>query len=510
MATVRVLASAESSAWPPPRPIDGAELPMFPVLSVLSDGQRWIDAVSHATQTPRDLASMVALGALAAAVRGWADVEVREGWREPLTLFTAIVLPSGEGKSPVMTRAVAPLRAVELEIAKANRDPVAQGQAVYRAAQERLRLAEREAAKPNGVDRLVAEDAVRRAASELAALDYPEIPRILVDDATPEALVGLLVVHQACAVMSAEGGLFDTLGGRYADGVANLDGVLKAWSGEPIHVDRRVRAAEHVERPILALCLAIQPQVIEGLRDNGVMRGRGLAARFLYSLPTTMLGNRELDPAPVPADIEAAWSRRIRELARPSDRTDTTRAVLGLSVEATAALTEFRASLEPRLHPATGDLFEISDWAGKLPGNVARIAGLLHLGSHGWAGVGVPVSAQTMGAAVEIGRYLIPHAQAAMPAPGRDPSRALGVLRWLSGRSVREVSVREVQHGLSGPRFPDSATVSGSLEMLEDHGYLRRLPQPPPNPRGGQPPSPRFEVHPLLQSGRRPLAPRRL
>ena len=144
--------------------------------------------------------------------------------------------------------------------------------------------------------------------------------------------------------MSAEGGLFDTLAGRYADGVPNLDGVLKAWSGESIYVDRRGRAPEHVEHPIVALCLAIQPQVMQSLRDHGVMRGRGFTARFLFSFPKTVLGTRLLDPAPVPIEVENAWSRAVRDLARPSDKTDKTPPVLRLSREAELVLTEFRGS----------------------------------------------------------------------------------------------------------------------------------------------------------------------
>lgn len=509
MATVHTLQAAGpgEAAWSPPRALDGAPLPTFPVLSVLSDGQRWIDAVSHATQTPSDLSSMVLLGQLAAAVRGRAEIEVREGWREPLTLFTAVVLPSGEGKSPVMKRAVAPLRDVEVDMMNTSRSEVAQGQALYRVAEERLKIAERDAARSRGAGRYEDEEVVWQLADNLAGLDYPETPRILLDDATPEALVGVLVAHRECAVMSAEGGLLDTLAGRYAEGVANLDGVLKAWSGESIHVDRRGRASEFVERPILALCLAVQSQVMENLRDQGVMRGRGLTARFLYSLPKTLLGTRMLDPEPVPAAVEGAWSRVVRELARPSDKTDRTQPVLKLSMEAESVLTGFRRRLEPRLLPAAEDLFELSDWAGKLPGNVARIAGLLHLAEYGWAGAGRLVSGPAMEVAVGIGEYLIPHAQAAISEAARDSSRASAVLRWLRAGSVSEVSVRDVQRKLGGGgRFPDVVAVEGALRVLEDHGHLREMPQPAAGPQGGRSRSPRFEVHPDVHGGRSPLA----
>lgn len=293
------------------------------------------------------------------------------------------------------------------------------------------------------------------------------------------------------------------LAGRYSDGVANLDGVLKAWDGESIRVDRRGRDAEHVDRPILSLCLAVQPQVLETLRDKPAMRGRGLAARFLYSVPETALGTRNLDPSPMGSTVTEAWSRLLRELARPSDRTDGTDGtpVLVMSAEALRLHAEFRAMIEPRLHPDSGDLHDLSDWAGKLAGNIARIAGLLHLAEHGWQGTTVAVSAETMAGAVEIGNYLIPHAQVALAAPGRDFSRARAALHWLRGSGLGTVSVRDAHRALQSGRFPDAQSVRATLDVLVDHGHLRVLPQPAPGPKGGQPPSPRFAVHPELGGG---------
>lgn len=182
----------EPTQWPAPTPLRGPRRPAFPVPSVLSDGRGWMEETAASTQTPVDLAAMVYLGTLAAAVRGRCEIEVREGWREPLTLYVATILPSGEGKSPVISRAARPLHDLEREMAEESRREVAQGQALYRAAQKRLEKAEREAANAEGPDRYAAEEKIRTLADELAGMSYPEIPRILADDTTPEALVSLL------------------------------------------------------------------------------------------------------------------------------------------------------------------------------------------------------------------------------------------------------------------------------------------------------------------------------
>src|SRR5262249_17519221 len=162
---------------------------------------------------------------------------------------------------------------------------------------------------------------------------------------------------------------------------------------ESIRVDRTGRPSEHVERPALALTFAVQPSV---LRDQGrkrAMRGRGLLARFWYFVPQTMLGRRELDPPPVPDEVTLAYHERLGELLNLPPQPPKPASSRGcggcggrfctLSDEAHLALREFRGRIEGRLHPDDGDLFAMSDWAGKISGGVVRIAGLLHFAEHG-------------------------------------------------------------------------------------------------------------------------------
>ena len=57
-------------------------------------------------------------------------------------------------------------------------------------------------------------EAIARAA-EAASLVVPPVPRWLVDDATPEALAGLLATYGRIALLSPEGDVFDQMAGRY-------------------------------------------------------------------------------------------------------------------------------------------------------------------------------------------------------------------------------------------------------------------------------------------------------
>ena len=103
------------------------------------------------------------------------------------------------------------------------------------------------------------------------------------------------------ALLSPEGDVFDQMAGRYNQQVGpNLGVYLKGHAGDLLKVDRRGRPPEYVERPCLTIGLSIQPEVLQGLASRPGFRGRGLLARFLYSLPQSLVGHRQPGPHPSP------------------------------------------------------------------------------------------------------------------------------------------------------------------------------------------------------------------
>jgi len=110
----------------------------------------------------------------------------------------------------------------------------------------------------------------------------------------------MLSKHNAClAWLSSEGGLFDTLAGRYSKGVPNLDLFLKAHAGESDRVDRLSRESVSIQCARLTIGLSPQPDVLSGLVDQPGFMGRGLFARFLYLLPASNVGYRTLIREPI-------------------------------------------------------------------------------------------------------------------------------------------------------------------------------------------------------------------
>src|SRR5688500_6252937 len=106
--------------WEPPVPFGIAgEVPAFPVEVLPSWLGEYVAAVATATQTPPDLAGMLALAVLATVTAGAVEVEARPGWREPLCLFVAVGMDAGARKSGVFTALTRPVAEFEREQAAA-------------------------------------------------------------------------------------------------------------------------------------------------------------------------------------------------------------------------------------------------------------------------------------------------------------------------------------------------------------------------------------------------------
>ena len=496
-----VQGAAVGSAWDLPMPFDQFNLPAFPIDAFPNWLRDFISAEATATQTPVDLGAMLALSAVGAACAKKVRVDVREGYSEPLNVFTVSALPPGNRKSAVFAAIVQPLEDYERTEARRTAAEVAQRQTEHKIQESRLkRLQEQAVATTGDKTRALTAEAAELAA-ELAAVPVLVPTRCLADDCTPEKLAGLLRDQGGrIAVMSPEGDVFDLMAGRYsANGTANFGVYLKGHAGDAIRIDRVGRAPQFVDQPALTLGLAVQPDVIRGLAKPG-FRGRGLLARFLYSLPASTLGYRDPNPPAVMAYTARAYSENLRSiLSLPFKQTDQGAGpyLLRIDTPGQEILQKFSAWIEPQLHEF-GELGRMTDWGGKIVGAVVRIAGILHMAEYGETGFpwDFAVSADTIERAIRIGRYLIPHAKAAFAEMGADEAvaKAKAILRWIEHERLDSFSRRDVHQGMRG-MFKRAAETEPPLAILLERCFIRRQPEAGTG-AAGRPASPRYEVNP--------------
>lgn len=465
-------------------PFDEYYLPDFPSDCLPEWVRNYVKAVAEDTQTPEDLASVIGLSVLATTVAGKIKIEGKPGWEEPLNLYAAAIMNPAERKSSVFNHMTKPLILYEAEINSKLKPEIAESKVEKEILENSLRNMKAAAAKKNDID---AREKAKELGRQLESFQEKRPVRFLADDVSPEKVSGLLAENSArMAIMSAEGGIFEIMAGRYSsNGGCNIDVFLKGHSGDMLRVDRVGRPPEHVDDPALTMGLAIQPDVLNGIMNNSSFRGRGLTARFLFSMPKSKVGTRNIKSNPIPDLIKDEYFKNISVLMNSSQNDVMVMKdfglvheqvnevnILHLSVEAMEKSFQFAQEIEPRL---VDDLESIRDWAGKLHGAVLRIAGILHCSTY--AGIenlwDIEVTEETLNKAIKIGRYFIEHNRAAFGLMGADPhiDNSKAILKFVKNNGLKKFTKRDIQRGL-GARFRKVEEMEPALKLLMDSNYI--------------------------------------
>ena len=337
-------------------------------------------------------------------------MEGTPGYYEPLSLYTVLIASPGEWKSGVMRSMTGVLYEYEQEFNRSHALAVRQNRQEREAIERQISGLKK---KPENKGGREMELELQQLEGQLA--DMPELKpvRFFADDCSSEALTSLLANNGGVlSVISAEGGIFDIMAGRYSS-KTNIDVWLKGHCSDPIYVDRMSREAECIPHPALSAILTIQPSVLNEIMENTTMTGRGLIARFLYASPPSKIGSRIFRAPPVPAEISEAYRRLVFRLMAVPVGEDTQ--TLCLSEKALEAVDDYFSEHE-RYRAGEGQA--TADWASKYIGAVLRIAGLLH-GADMEPG-DYEISASTIRRAIEIGKYFLAHSSYAYSMMGGD------------------------------------------------------------------------------------------
>ena len=487
--------------WPEPVEFTGHSVPRLDLKSlppVLGDFCR---ELAEEKQVPVELVLSMVLATLSTAAQARYVVKVRDGYSEPVNVYTICPLDPANRKSAVAESCTAPLKEWERWIAEKMAPVVREAQS-QRLTLEKVIEKKRSLAASKRTMSEIQEVQQEILELENQLPEIPVIPRLLADNCTPEALAVLMAGTGGCvSIITAEGGVFDILAGMYSKGVPNLDLFLKSHSGDCFRVDRRNSAPVLLDSPRLTLGISPQPVTLAERAASKIFRGRGLDGRFLYFMPESLLGKRKLEPAPMNPATKARFNDKVRSLLPTSWGTDMPGPIaLELSADAYRIWLSFAGEVEKGLAPG-GEFEGMQDWGGKIAGAVIRIAGLFHLATHDRPEE-LKITPETMQQASYMGAFLAKHAKAAYALMGadEDTDRARRVLEWIRRQAADRFTVRDCWQAVKQQTaFPHVDAVHSALKELEERDFIRELPQEKKGP--GRKPSPAYAVNPRALRG---------
>lgn len=336
---------------------------------------------------------------------------------------------------------------------------------------------------------------------EKELMTTPSYPQLWTSDVTAEHLGTLMAQNdEAMAILSDEGGIFDIIAGLYSNGRANIDLFLQSHSGGPVRIGRSSKPSILLKKALLTIGITAQPEIIKQISKNKTFRGRGLLGRFLYVIPPSNIGNRTLEEEPMDEAIKENYHTRIAAiLNHPYDINSSLsqQHVLKLEPEAYSKWHEFSKMIETMMGRDLDYLSHITDWAGKLSGQVVRIAGLIHIYRYAlespWER---KISLQDMQGAIKIGHCLIKHALKVFNLIHEDDGIdiAKDILQWITDLNLERFTMRDC--GRKFRTYSRLKLLRLGLNILKERGYIHEQPYKPP--KGA--PSIFFEVNPKFKN----------
>jgi hypothetical protein len=458
-------------------------------------------ALAETTETPEALAVMSVLGIISVVAAKRFVVCPIDGWREPVNIYMAVILPPGNNKSFVLNNALSPLIKWEREQAEII-GPEIKRQWSERKSQEKL-IESMRSKMAKERDTLTRQAMIEEIADLEASLIEPEVlPQVFCNDATPEALTTNVYEQGGrFALFSDEGGIIETMSGLYSGGHANVDIFLKGIDGGHVRVRRGNRNFDL--NPFLTFVLCVQPIVLQNMAAKKSFRGNGSLERFIYAIPKSNLGYRTHDKQPISEPIRHAYHRRVGELLeippiKDNVGTEQPR-ILTLALDAFRDWREFQAAIEVQLRPG-GRLELCQGWGGKISGYALRLAGLLHIAEHGQSNL--VITGTTMANALELAALLTEHALAAFQLMGTDESTddAKELYKWIVTNPKESFTQSNFSYAMRNRKQGKQDRLQKAITILIDRIILSE----PETVKAGNAKKPTtfYRVNPAILKGR--------
>lgn len=455
--------AAVLSEWKLPPDVDGDHPP------VLSDYfEKVIDEIERNVQAPRGLVLMNLLTVMALSAQARFDVKLPGGPIVPTSLMLLAIADSGERKTAVEKILLKPVRAyqAEREIEYVRQLSEWHVKTLIWEEQRKSILTE---FRKKIISKFQCEKDLLHLEEEKP--QRPKRPKLLYEDATPEALFsGLAVDVPVGGLISSEGG--SILNGR---GFRDLEKHNSAWSGAPILIDRK--SGDSFDINWLRLTVSMQVQnapFLKYMRRLGEQsRGIGTWARFLVFEPLSYKGYRHSSDSDKSWTESEYFSSKIKEQLSFIDGfigcREVKRSTLEFTPKASDAFLCIANQIEKEMRP--GFRFsQATDHASKLAENIARVSALFHVFSGEQGGI----SCESLKMAINVCIYSSRAFMRRFVPPPREYVDAQKLVDWFKVNCVgcRYIRANHIlQHGPSDTRV--AAGLKAAIDVLIRWGCVR-------------------------------------
>lgn len=481
------LLTSEKADWPTPFPITARLAPLkYPIDRLPSVLKAAIVEAEEVTKAPLPIVASSCISVLATAVQSLVDVSRNSQLIGPTSLFILLLADSGERKSTAdkyFGKILTDFHRRAIEEGAPRLKKFTAEKAAWEAKLEGIKTGIKNL-KRGSKSRHSSTSDLERELEELIQNEpvRPLIPDFLVLDITTERLFQQLRFEwPSCLLAAAEGGLF--FGGRSLsrdNQLSTLASFDSIWSGEIVRIGRKNSESFEVSNARLSASIFVQPEVFKTyMETNGVARGIGFLARFLFAYPDTTQGKRMYSDPPENLPAFEEYKTLVNQILSTEPRFESgklTPKITPLGKDAKEIWVEFYNQIERSLAPGS-NLEVLRDFGSKTAENAARLAAVFQ------ASKGFPfdeIDSQSMEAGCAVALWHLHEAERYFGTETPEQKRARvdieKLSRWLMDQRTshgRKLIKRSDIQQLGPASTRSKDRLDPALEMLEELSHVR-------------------------------------
>ncbi len=476
----------EAQDWPDAVPLmaEHIQAQPYPVEALPPTMRGAVEVYQRFGQQPLALVGSSALACASLACQGLADVGRDGSLTGPASLYFLVIGMSGERKTACDKRLSRALWQWQRDRRQEMALAIAVAKSRLDAWMSRRDGMLGQIKKLSASTKVVDENERHALEAELERHDQgkphvPVLPCLFNEDVTPEAMaVSLAQGHPTSSLWSDEGGLVIGSHAMSEETALRFFAMKnRLWDGRPFERKRTTRESVVVDGRRLTVSLMLQPMVAAKLVKvgDGVARGTGNLARFLFAWPSSTMGQRAYREGDDHHPALLAWDVRLKELLRlplPVEDEETMvlkPPVLRLESAAFDVWRRLHDDVEHELR-GQGEFHDLCDFGAKTAEQAARIACVLHVFEHGPVGE-IGTDAMESGALLALWHLSEARRTLALIGHSGEVAEAQMLLDWLLEQPVLRTAGDVLRLGPYALR--DKERRDRALAKLFEHGLVR-------------------------------------